>query len=125
MDTENDVVNTTKDNMLMFFSDIDFSDLIDLSENTNIGLLIAQIYAVCCFSAILGVLAYMTCCVPNPEDVESRRRKKEIMDYNKSFTMELKDLDERELSMDELKALGGKLVEDETPYGKVIMTYNH
>lgn len=125
MDTENDVVNTTEDNMLLFFSDIDVSDLIDLSENTNIGLLIAQIYAVCCFSAIVGLLAYMTCCVPNPEDVERRRRKKEILDYNKSFTAELEELDERELSVEELKALVGKLVEDETPYGKVIMTYNH
>ena len=118
-------LNTTEDNMLLFFSEIDISDLVEFYKITDINLLFAQIYAVCCFSVIFGILGYMICCAPNPEEVEYRRRKKEIMDYNKSFTAELEELDERELSVEELTALEDKLVEDETPYGEVIMTYNH
>ena len=57
-------------------------------------------------------------------DVE-QRKKRELIIYNNKLFDELSQMDTRELSHSDLEELHSKVVEEETPYGKVIMTYNH
>ena len=101
-----------------------FAEYIDYVAVQSTAHMLAQIYAVCCFGAIAGVLGYMALCVPSPEEVEARRRNKEILDYNMGFVDELGEMEERELTDEELIGLSLGVVEDETPFGKVAMTYS-
>lgn len=101
-----------------------FAEYIDYVAVQSTAHMLAQIYAVCCFGAIAGVLGYMAMCVPSPEEVEARRRNKEILDYNMGFVDELGEMEERELTDEELIGLSLGVVEDETPFGKVAMTYS-
>lgn len=85
---------------------------------------LAQCCSVSLAGAVFGFIGYMVLCVPSPEEVERKRRKKEIMDYNQGYVAELEDLDERDLTEGELVGLSERVVEDETPFGRVIMTYS-
>ena len=101
-----------------------FAEYIDYVAVQSTAHVFAQIYAVCCFGAIAGIIGYMALCVPSPEEVEARRRSKEILDYNMGFVDELGEMKERELTDEELIGLSLGVVEDETPFGKVAMTYS-
>lgn len=85
---------------------------------------LAQCFSVSLAGAVFGFIGYMLLCVPSPEEVERKRRKKEIMDYNQGYVLELEDLEERDLTKEELVGLSERVVEDETPFGRVIMTYS-
>ena len=85
---------------------------------------LAQCFSVSLAGAVFGFIGYMLLCVPSPEEVERKRRKKEIMDYNQGYVVELEDLEERDLTKEELVGLSERVVEDETPFGRVIMTYS-
>jgi len=85
---------------------------------------LAQCCSVSLAGAVFGFIGYMVLCVPSPDEVERKRRKKEIMDYNQGYVAELEDLEERDLTEDELAGLSERVVEDDTPFGRVIMTYS-
>ena len=57
-------------------------------------------------------------------DIEEKKRR-ELIIYNNKLFDELSKMDTRELTLHDLEELRLKVVEEETPYGKVIMTYNH
>ena len=57
-------------------------------------------------------------------DIEVRK-KRELVTYNNKLFDELSEMTTRELSLTDLEELHSKVVEEMTPYGKVIMTYNH
>ena len=95
-----------------------FAEYIDYVAVQSTAHVFAQIYAVCCFGAIAGIIGYMALCVPSPEEVEARRRSKEILDYNMGFVDELGEMKERELTDEELIGLSLGVVEDETPFGE-------
>jgi hypothetical protein len=57
-------------------------------------------------------------------DIEEKKRR-ELIVYNNKLFDELSKMDTRELTLLDLEDLHTKVVEEDTPYGKVIMTYNH
>jgi hypothetical protein len=101
-----------------------FAEYIDYTELQSSAHTIAQIYAVCCFGAIMSTIGYMVFCVPSPEEVETRRRYNEVQDYNKGYVDELEELVARDLTEEELTDLTLRNVVDETPFGRVVMTYS-
>lgn len=101
-----------------------YTGWVDNIDSQTAAFTIAQCSAIFCFGGIVGFIGYMALCVPNPEEVERKRRKKEIMDFNQGYVGELEDLEARELSKEELVGLSERVVEDDTPFGKVIMTYS-
>jgi len=100
----------------------DCIDYIDYMKNVNCDIMCVM--ALLTFSSIVGGLGYLIFCAPTDEEIVARKRKKEIMDFNKGFVVDLENLDDRELSEEVLKGLFNYVVESETPFGKVIMTYN-
>ena len=101
---------------------IDFIDYIDYMQNVNCDIMCAM--ALLTFSTIVGGLGYLVCCAPTDEEIVARKRNKEILDFNKGFVVDLENMDDRELNEEALKGLFNYVVETETPFGKVIMTYN-
>ena len=57
-------------------------------------------------------------------DIEEKKRR-ELIVYNNKLFDELSEMNARELTLHDLEDLRLKVVEEETPYGKVVMTYNH
>ena len=54
-----------------------------------------------------------------------QNKRRELTIYNNKLFDELSKMDTRELTLLDLEDLHTKVVEEDTPYGKVIMTYNH
>jgi hypothetical protein len=54
-----------------------------------------------------------------------QNKRRELIIYNNKLFDELSKMDTRELTLLDLEDLHTKVVEEDTPYGKVIMTYNH
>ena len=102
----------------------EYIDYIDYNVVKSTAHMFTQIYAICCFGTIVCMIGYMTLCVPSSEEAEMRSRNKKILDYDKGFVDELTQMEERELTDEELIGLSLGVVEDETPFGKVAMTYN-
>ena len=78
-----------------------------------------------CFSTIIVSLA-----LKDLKDLEDEEEKPELSLYEKTcyyemnYLKEFRELEDRELTQDEIKALSLKNISDETPMGKIIMTYN-
>tara|TARA_R110001592_G_scaffold38668_17_gene127517 strand:+ start:28 stop:849 length:822 start_codon:yes stop_codon:yes gene_type:complete len=102
---------------------IDYIDYIKNMQYVNCDIIC--VLALFTFSSILGGLGYLVFCSPTDEEITSRKRKKEILDFNRGFVVDLENLDDRELNEDELVGLFNYVVESDTPFGKVIMTYNN
>ena len=102
----------------------EYIDYIDYNVVKSTAHMFTQIYAICCFGTIVCMIGYMTLCVPSSEEAEMRSRNKKILDYDKGFVDELTQMEERELTDEELIGLSLGVVEDETPFGKVAMTYS-
>ena len=100
----------------------DCVDYVEYIQNVNCGVMC--VITLLTFSSIVGGLGYLIFCAPTDEEIVAKKRKKEILDFNKGFVVDLENLDDRELSDDELVGLFNYVVESETPFGKVIMTYN-
>lgn len=82
------------------------------------------VIALCTFTSFIGTFAYLIFCSPTDEEIIRRKRKKEILDFNKSFVTDLEKLDERDLSGEELEAFKNIVLTSATPYGTVLMSYN-
>jgi hypothetical protein len=62
---------------------------------------------------------------PTKDMVNERKHKLKCVSYGNKYYDELEKLDDRELTSNELKILNDSVVEEETPEGVVIMSYNH
>lgn len=68
--------------------------------------------------------------VYNYDDLENEEKNIELSLYDKTcfyeikYLKEFRELEERELTKDDLQNLSTKSIEDETPVGKIIMIYN-
>ena len=79
------------------------------------------------FFALAGVTTgyvLMDSLIPKKTKTVETDESKRIREYEKGYLDELVALDDIELSKEVLSALREVKVEDETPFGKVIMTYN-
>jgi len=78
-----------------------------------------------CFSTIIVSLA-----LKDLKDLEDKEEESELSLYDKTcyyemkYLKEFRELEDCELTKDEIKTLSLKNVSDETPMGKIIMTYN-
>ncbi len=61
---------------------------------------------------------------PTDEMIQSNKQRQKIVSYGNNFYDELEELDDRELSDEELTNLFDSIIEEETPEGKIIMRYN-
>ncbi len=90
------------------------------------------------FFFIVSTLMFGSCvsiiivssCVYNYKDLDDDDKEKELSLYDKTcyyeikYLKEFRELEEHELTKDDIKTLCTKKVEDETPMGKIILTYN-
>ena len=90
----------------------------------NYFLIVSTLMLGGCLSVIV-----VSSCVYNYNDLEDKEEKEsslydKICYYEIKYLQDFRELEEYELTKDEIKCLGTKKVEDETPMGKIIMTYN-
>lgn len=102
---------------------INYIDSIKYIQNVNCNIMCVM--ALLTFSSIVGGLGYLIFYSPTDEDILEKKRMKKIMDFNMGFTSDLENLDDRELTPSELVGLFNFSVASDTPFGKVIMTYNN
>ncbi len=96
---------------------------IHLLKNTKFDIMC--IMALLTLTSVVGGLSYLVFCAPTDDEIIKRKRKEEINNFNKSFVTDLENIDERELSENELKGLFNCELKRDTPFGKVIIKYNH
>lgn len=100
------------------------SSIDDTFLNTESLIIITFIFA-CALSGITVGYLLMDMLIPSQEKINvEKERSKIIRQYEKGHLDELEALDDNKLSNEDLTALRNLNVEDETPFGKVIMTYN-
>ena len=99
------------------------SSIDDTFLNTESYMIITFIFA-CALTGITAGYLLMDMLIPSQEKNVENERSKLIRQYEKGYLDELGALDDNQLSNENLFALRNLNVEDETPFGKIIMTYN-